>query len=244
MKKIALIIVSIFMFAGSAVAGNKITLGTVDWAPYYSASAKNGGPVTEIATAAFKKVGYDLEVKFMDWNRAVALATEGKNDGILGAYVSEERKVVLGFSEPIGKVSVVLLAKKADKMSYTTMEDLKPYKIGTIRGNVYTKEFDSASYLKKDAVDKLELNIKKLLKGRLDVVIGSKMVLQDAMNSTAAEEADKLEILEPSLSANTLHVAVSKKHPDYKKLVEDFNRGLKMIQDDGTLKSIMTSHGF
>ncbi|MCZ6668783.1 MAG: hypothetical protein O6932_08980 [Gammaproteobacteria bacterium] len=36
----------------------------------------------------------------------------------------------------------------------------------------------------------------------------------------------------------------SKSAPDYEKKLKDFNKGLMVITDDGTLDNIMASHGF
>ncbi len=53
---------------------------------------------------------------------------------------------------------------------FFTLEDLRPYKIGMTRGAAISPEFDSANYLHKEKVKHDSLNVKKLLKGRVDLV--------------------------------------------------------------------------
>ncbi len=143
MKKIITMIFMLFVFMGSASAETKITLGTSEWGPYFASNLKNNGPLAEVVTEAFKRSGYAVDIQFMDWNRAVALSAEGKIGGLLGCYLSKERAEVLELSQPFGEATVVMFAKKGSNISYSSLEDLKSYKIGTMRGNKVTDEFDS-----------------------------------------------------------------------------------------------------
>ncbi|MCP3942577.1 MAG: transporter substrate-binding domain-containing protein [Desulfobacteraceae bacterium] len=244
MKKIALFIVALFMVYGPAFAETKIILGTSEWSPYFASDLKNNGPLAEVVKAAFEKSGYTVEIQFMDWNRAVGLSKTGKIDGLLGCYYSKERAEVLELSEPFGESTVVLFAKKGSGISYNSLEDLKSYKIGTMRGNKVTDEFDSASYLKKEPANDIEVNIKKLLAGRIDIFVESKFVAQDVINSKFAQDKDKIEVLNPPLKTNTLHIGISKKIANAKKIQQDLDAGLKAIKDDGTMDKILKSHGF
>jgi len=244
MKKFTLLIVTVFCFSGFAMADTPISFGTTDWAPYMGKNLQNGGPLVDIAKAALKKAGYDMKIDYMDWNRAVALTEAGKLDGVLGCYGTPERAKTLNISTKIGEAANVFFVKKGSNIKYSSLDDLKQYKIGIMRGFVYTSEFDAASYLKKEPVDSMDINIKKLLKGRIDVVVGSRMVVQDLLNKKFPQDVDKIVVVGEPLTVNTLHVGFSKELKDGDKIVADFNKGLKMIQDDGTVKTILNSHGF
>ncbi len=249
-KKSFIIIVSFFCMIlapwGSIVSaeGNKIIFATMSWAPYYGEDLPNNGFIAEITRAACKKAGYDVEIKFMDWNRALEMAKKGKYDGLVGAYFSDERAKFFKYPDSIGKVEVFLCAKKEKKITYTTLENLKPYRIGIIRGYVYSEEFDAATYLKKDPAENAEINLKKLLRGRVDLIVGSKAVLQDLVNKKFKDAVGEIEFIEPALQTNKLYTIFSKKIPGYEKKVEGFNKGLKIIQEDGTVKEILKRHGF
>ncbi|MCP4119838.1 MAG: amino acid ABC transporter substrate-binding protein [Desulfobacteraceae bacterium] len=250
-KRKALIILASFFclilvpWSGIASAGGeKLIFATDSWAPYYGPDLKNNGFIAEITRAAFKKAGYEIEIKFMDWNRAMQMAKKGKYDGIVGAYFSEERANFFKYPDSIGNVEVVLCGRKGDNIKFTSLEDLKPYKIGVLRGYVNSKEFDAASFLKKEPVEKTEINIKKLLKGRVDLIVDSKAVLQDRINRNFKNAVGKFEFLTPALQTNKLYTILSKTVPGYEKKAEDFNKGLKMILEDGTVIEILKRHGF
>lgn len=56
----------------------KIVLATGNWEPYYGETLPNGGIVTEIVRRAFRRVGYELEVKWRPWARAMEVTKQGK----------------------------------------------------------------------------------------------------------------------------------------------------------------------
>ncbi|MBF0552317.1 MAG: hypothetical protein HQK60_17515 [Deltaproteobacteria bacterium] len=55
---------------------------------------------------------------------------------------------------------------------------------------------------------------------------------------------DELEFMEPPLEIKPLYIAFSKQAKGYEEKLAAFNRGLKLIREDGTLDKIILSHGF
>ncbi len=228
MKKTMVFIISLLMMAGSAIASDtKIILGTSEWAPYLGSKLNNGGVTVDITKAAFKKAGYDAEVQFMDWNRAVGLAQKGKIAGIVGCYKTAERAKTFGITNTIGSVELVFFQKKDANIKFNGLESLKPYKIGVMRGSAHTDEFDSAPFLAKESADKIELNIKKLIKGRINLFLGSKLVTLDKINKQLPQDAKKIEVVHPPLKSNSLHLGIAKKTDGYEKIVNDFKSYLR-----------------
>ena len=169
MKSITVLMLALLTIATPAVSDTTLTFGTSEWEPYLSETLPNGGVTADITKAAFKRAGYDAQVRFTEWNRA----------------------------------------------------------IGT-----------------KDSADKISHNIKKLLKGRIDLFLGSRLVTLDVINKSSARDGDNIAILDPPLKTNTLHLGISKKTAGYEKLLADFNNGLEQIKADGTVANIMKKHGF
>ena len=86
--------------------------------------------------------------------------------------------------------------------------------------------------------------LKMMLKGRLDLFAGSEQVGKYLISTKLPpEDHSKFEFIEPPLTVQLLHMAISKKAPDYKRKLEDFNRGLDRILADGTYDRILESHG-
>ncbi len=89
--------------------------------------------------------------------------------------IALERVRNLLYSKSIGSSEVVLLKLKSREITFNTIEDLKPYKIGSIRSSRVSDAFDASENELQIvyATDTLP-HIKKLLAGRLDLVVEKK----------------------------------------------------------------------
>ncbi len=244
MKKLLLLTVVLIALSTSAFGQQTIQLGTSEWAPYFGSKMKNQGPIAEITKTAFEAAGYKIQIQFMDWNRAVGLAKQGKTDGILGCYNTEERAQEFQISDTIGETTLVFFSNSNADINYSSLNDLAGYKIGIVRGNAITPEFDSADFLKKDIANQTENNIKKLLAGRIDLFVESKFVGIDIINSKFSPDKEKIKVLSPPLKINTLHIGITRKNPDHQKINEALDTAIQELRGNGTMEKILKKHGF
>ncbi|MCP3942327.1 MAG: amino acid ABC transporter substrate-binding protein [Desulfobacteraceae bacterium] len=245
MLQTVFIFLLIFQFADSLIAEDKnVHLATDPWAPFYGPELKNGGFFTEIVRESFKRSGYKLSVDFVPWKRAVVQSKEGKFDGLLGAFHTKERETFYIYSNPISTSSLVFVTKKERDIKYTTLKDFKNYQIGTIRGYTYSPGFDNAAYLHKQPVQDVRINIKKLLKGRIDIIIDSRAVILNILKKEFPDHIDSLKIIEPPLKVNSLYVPISKRIENAQQIVDALNKGLQAIIEDETYFNILESYGF
>ena len=146
-----------------SVAAEKIDLVTAEYPPYYGSNMKNGGPLTEIAVAAFKNGGYDAKVTYLPFARALKYGKEGKADGLLGIWYSKERAQWFVYSKPLPGNEVVLYKRTGTKPDkFTDYAALKPYEIGIVRGYANPPEFDDAKLKTQIANNDLQ-NLRRLL---------------------------------------------------------------------------------
>ena len=75
------------------------------------------------------------------------MSEEGKADGLFPAYRNKEREEKYVFTEPYTSGLVGFFKLKGSKITYSTLKDLTPYRIGIVRGYANTPEFDAADYL-------------------------------------------------------------------------------------------------
>jgi len=244
--RLALIIFAISMtqFATTGYCTTKhIRFATVPWPPYYGPKLLNQGYVTEITKTALARVGYTMEVDFVPWKRALHDAYNGYYSGVLGLYYSDDRAEWMAFSEPIASVQLVFFEKRGRNIHWDKLTDLKPYIIGTEQGFVYTDEFDNANFLKKEPVRNAELNLKKLLDNRIDLVAASRNVFLHWMNTKFPDKVKQIEVVPKQISENKIYNGFPKNDPSHEIYVRDFNKGYQMIKADGTLDAIMKKHG-
>lgn len=226
-----------------------VKIAADDRPPYYSPEMTDKGPITEIITQAFKRVAYKVNIDFLPWANVLEKVKSGKYDAGFAAYYSDQRAKEYLFSDPIDIYSPeCFLKKKSLKISFKSLRDLKPYRIGITRGYVYDdSDFDKATYLKKIESNTEETNIANLIKGRLDIIIIDKAValyLIDKKFPSNKNDLDfnDLDFIDPSNKKIDLHLLISKKFENSSQLKRDFDYGLQQIKADGTFDRIIKKY--
>jgi len=221
----------------------KIVFNTMESTPYQSKKLANQGFLVEISKEAFRRVGYNLEVAFVPWKRAMWEAEFGVVDGVLGAWYTEERTKVFAYTNVIAKSRLVFLKRKNQEIEYNTMSDLKGFRIGVVGGYVYTDEFDEADYLYKEEDVSTEINLRKLLYERIDLTPDIEEVVYHILKSKHPEQLGSIESVGKPLKVQLIYNIVSKKNPNFMKITDDFNRGLEMMKNDGSYYKILRENG-
>jgi len=242
--KLLFILLIFSMTIPSRIIAEEIKLASLEWPPYVGTKLSQYGFTSEIVKEIFNKAGYKVKYNFMPWARVLKCVERGNYDAAYPAYFSKERAEKYAMSEPIAHGPLVLFKRKSDSIKFTKLIDLKPYKIGVVRGYVNTPEFDNAAYLNKEAVNSDEQNIKKLLKRRIDLAVVDKYTGLYLIKTKDLDPQKELNFIDRALENKTLHVAFSKKLPNYQKIVEQFNSTLKELQKDNTLTNIIEKQGF
>jgi polar amino acid transport system substrate-binding protein len=218
----------------SATAGEKVTLTSLDWAPYTSADAAQQGASSAVAKAAFAAAGYDLTIEFYPWKRAVHLAKEdAAYDGYFPEYYAEELKADFIFSEPMGSGPLGFAQATAKPISWNTLADLKKYQIGVVSGFVNTAEFDDMAakgLLQTSAASDDAKNLLKLASGRLDLAVIDKNILAHLLktDSSLKSAAGKIAFNDHVLEDKQLYICF-KKGARGQKLAAAFKEGIKAV---------------
>jgi len=234
----------IVAFQSTAFSSDRVVkLATLNWEPYVEENLENYGFTSEIVSEVFKKAGYQVEIHFMPWARVLAEVKTGEYDAMYPAYYSEERSGIYAFSNPIAQGPLVLYKRSYDTILYKTLMDLKPYKIGVVRGYVNTPEFDSAVYLNKKIVNSDKQNLLKLLTGRIDLAVIDKYTAKRIIKTDIPQATEKLDFLDPPLENKVLYVGFSKAVKDYQKLLKNFNQTLNDMVKKGLIDDIVKKHG-
>ena len=221
-----------------------IILATSDWEPYYAEKLASGGVVTEIVRTAFQRMGYKLEVKWLPWARAINTAKAGYYDGVLGAWYTEDREQFFNYSKPFLKNDIVFFKLKGEPITYTSLLDLKSYRVGVTRNSGPHELLKSELNESLDIVVIADLNIKKLMAKRIDLFVDERLGVQYIINTQFPEWRGSIEALEPPLQVNDLHIMISKRVNNNQKIINDFNEGLQLILHDGTLENLLKENGF
>jgi polar amino acid transport system substrate-binding protein len=238
-----LCLMAISLWASTAQA-RQVKMCTLNWEPFYGDKLPRQGFFTEIARTAFDRAGHSAKAEFMPWARAKLEVEQGDRDVLLGAYYNEERAKTYRASDPIYTAEVGLVGlEDLGVDSFDSLRQLSDYTIGYGRGFTVSEEFDNAAYLDKEPAENLNLNVKKLFAGRVDLIAGSFENIR-YIAQQQNRNVDKLVFLEPPLKKSTLHIMVSRGIDDSEELLADFHNGLRQIREDGTYNQILREMGY
>ncbi|MGY3916360.1 substrate-binding periplasmic protein [Aeromonas australiensis] len=245
-KKILGFPILFIIFFSSAVTSledKTIRLVSSEYPPYFSESLPQYGLISEIITEAYKRVGYKTKIVFLPWSRAIREAQLGEYDGMFALWHRSEREEWFVFSKALPANEIGFYKRGSEQITFKNLDELKSYKIGTVRGYANPPEFESAN-LTKHEVKTDEQNIVKLYLGRVDLVLIDRGVASFLIDTKYPKFKNSLEWLQPPIETVSQHLAISKRTSNYKKKMEDFNLGLEKIEKEGLLEKIMTKHGF
>ena len=115
-----------------------IARGQSDYQPYEYLEEDNKtvtGITPDIINEAALMLGIKISYKSYPWARAIAMTKEGKVDGIMQIFKTQERIKFLYFPDiEIGFEETAFFTHNQSEVKYSgNIQDLKPYKIGAIR---------------------------------------------------------------------------------------------------------------
>lgn len=180
------IIASCLSGSASLATGRPVMqLASLEWAPYVGKHLPDEGLTSVIVKAAALQAGMDTQISYTPWSRAVQL---GQKDpayaGYFPAFYLKEREKTCYFSGPLGNSIVGLAAVKNRHFDWKNYADLKGLTIGVVRDYANGEEFDAQvkkEQLKLDVAPSDISNLRKLMAGRVDLVVISKDVLRQLL---------------------------------------------------------------
>ncbi|WP_084407453.1 substrate-binding periplasmic protein [Maridesulfovibrio bastinii] len=250
----------IIMTAVTCFAGNiKVTVYSDEAYPPYSYK-EDGRPVgiyTEIMQKIFSEMhGYDITIKPMPWKRGLKYIESGKGFAIYPPYKYPDKRPYFGiYSEPILNEQVVLICRNQihTKKRIRWPEDFEDVTIGINRGFVMGgKKFLAAkakNRIKIDEADSNKMNIIKLLRGRIDCYLNGNLSVIWTMNKMMESgelPEDTSSRIHYSDYSTTEHgyLGITGRdngaYPFKADFIKQFNKILKRLKADGTIKEIET----
>ena len=230
---------------GVAVAqtSKTIRLTNGEWQPYLSKDAPHYGFASHVVTEAFALVGVEVEYGFFPWKRSMKLAIEGSWDGTAVWLDSDERRENFFYSDAVVPSTFGFFHLKDSGFDWNGYEDLKEVRIGGTLEYFYGKEFDAAEeagVIRTQRVPKDETNLKKLLKGRIDVFPGEVMVTYAQIRDTFAEDqAAMFTHHDKAIQEDPMYLLLSKNVAGNMAMRDVFNEGLKQLKESGRYDQII-----
>ena len=247
----------------NAGATKKVSLTTLDWAPYIGQNICKQGWVQQLTIALLASQGYEITVNFFPWARTITMAEKGRVDILYPEYFIEpsapsdvikntKRLDHLALSNPIPGGPIALLKRKDFNTPFKGgLSVLKGANIGVVRGYQNTPKFDAlmdSDFFNIDQSTDDVMNAVKLSKKRIDYIIGDPSVIFFSVKNRSSlsekmrqEIIDSIEVIDPPLQYNPLYYAISKKNPEWKTLLKTLNQAIDEFQQADETQRIINN---
>ncbi|WP_018525405.1 substrate-binding periplasmic protein [Alkalispirochaeta alkalica] len=236
MKKFFLLMTGLIMVTGLALAQQRITVASGDWAPYQGDTLPGGGPAGVIVAEAFASQGWEVTFEYLPWARGFTLAQQARNDGTFLYGYSDERAENFLYSDPIINLDTVIFYRKDRPIEWSAPGDLKRYTLGAVLEYNYGFIRESDGFTLDRIADPVS-NFRKLAAGRVDGVLEEVMVGWDL--AERAGVADRVAYHPRAVDSEPFHFIVSRSHPDAERIIATFNAGLSALRASGRLDEVL-----
>ena len=244
-KQIVLLSLWVIGFSSNALAETTLTIATGELPPITSEQPEKSF-LTDVFQAMEKEMGVKFVFKFLSWKRCDMYVENLKVWGAIPYIPTPEREQKFNFSEPIYKSASKFFGYTSDgkmkNFDYTELSQLKSYKIGGVRGYWYERVFHDAG-IELELARNNELNIRKLVSGRIDLVLLSETTGWYTIKTMFAREMDKFFASATPFMVKDVCLMTSKQYPDGQKLLTKFNTALEKIKRNGIFQKIADKHG-
>lgn len=251
MKYMIFFFATLFLYITPAWAERIVIVGD-PWCPYNcEPRAEMPGFMIETARAIFKEQGIEVQYITMPWSRALDSVRKGEYDAVVGAFKEDAPDFVFPENSMV-KANQGFFIKNGNptKWHYSGIGSLQKVSAGFIRDYSYGKALDN--YIKTHSTDAkkiqltagdnaLEQNVKKLLAGRIEVVVEDRAVMQHFLNDTKQISQVKSAGQYPEM--DSVYIAFAPGKANSARYAKILSEGIKHYKQSGKLKQIKAEYG-
>ncbi|MCA1054751.1 transporter substrate-binding domain-containing protein [Rossellomorea aquimaris] len=216
----------------------KLVMGTsADYKPFEYVDTANSdefiGYDIDLANMLADELGYEVEIKDMEFSGLITALKTGQVDFVLSAMTpTAERKKNVDFSEVYYTAKNMIIAKK--ESGITDEEGLKGKTVGVQLGSIQQDEADEIAKsidLKVETRDRIPELIQDLQNGRFDAIIIENTVANGYLEKNEELQGTTMEVNEEEAGS-----AIA--FPKDSDMTEEFNTALKKLKDNGELDKL------
>lgn len=224
-----------------------IKLSSDPYCPFVCDAVGGQGAGVDLVLEALAAEKIPAEFEILPWQRVLDGVRRGTINAVVGAVKADDRPFIW-VEEPIGKIQDFFFRKKGSSWVYSGIESLQQVQLGGTEGYQYDKPIlDFVNQNKGGRVEliaaenALKLNLKKLLAGRVDILIDEVNVVRYAIKTE--QLSDKVEPASPAGPEEYLWVGFSPALANSAVLAEKTAHGIKKLRQDGRLAAILDRYG-
>ncbi|MCL1067857.1 transporter substrate-binding domain-containing protein [Shewanella olleyana] len=225
----------------ASVSAKPLLIASDIWCPYVCEGQT--GYVTELTQRAFAEMDQPVHFIAVPFNRALKEVQQGNIDGILAVTPEHVAQYNLFTDEIIiGYASKDFFTTKSFPWKFTQLEDLDNVQVGIIRSYDYGERLNnkiahSNRFYFASGNQPLSMNIQRLIKGRFQVLLGNKVVIENTAEKL--ELADQIRYVGSFGEPLPLYVGFNANNTQVAKM---FASGLEKLKQTGEFQQILDKY--
>ncbi|PKM22507.1 MAG: hypothetical protein CVV10_03945 [Gammaproteobacteria bacterium HGW-Gammaproteobacteria-14] len=241
------VVVMAAMVAAPVVFAETIRLRADNWFPVNGdpAAARPGYGI-EVLSRVWSR--YTLDYRLMPWARSLDAVRAGDADCVIGAFPGDAPDLLYP-QQPLGTDGVGVYALQADSWTYDGVESLQWRNVAVISEYSYGDVLDQWLADPRNAIriqmahgaEALEGNIRKLLAGRVDVLLESPMIMKNALRRLNLDHL--VQLAGEGQAAQPFYIACTPGNPRVAEWLEAFDQGVQGLKDSGEWGELLSRYG-
>ncbi len=244
----SLIVIAFLIKAGLGFAG-ELRVATFDYPPFqYKENGQIKGIAVDIVKEMFKRLNQPIKIDFYPFQRALKNLETGETDVIFTFYHKKDREAFADYSkEPLVDQTISLFVHEDSPITFDgDLSKLNQYKFGLVRfsyGSTFDAAVDKHLITKIEHVSKMDLNMKKFLRRRFDILPSDRWVAYYYYSKVNPERNApvKLKELKPPVQSFPAYMGFSKAN-NLSPLRDKADAVLKEMKEDGTYQRIIDGY--
>lgn len=203
---------------------------------------KLAGISVDVMNAVAREAGFVLEMNGMQFSTLIPSLTTNRIDIIVSSmFITEARKQVIEFSNPICTYGEALVVEKSDNQPYEKFADLKGQVVGAQLGGAYVEPLKKADLFAEVKVyDQFPDLMRDVNSGRIKAGFADRPLVGYSIKQGLFPNIKIVESYK-SIMPGTVGFGFRKTDGE---LLKRFNTGLEKLRASGELASIFAKWGF
>lgn len=242
---------AVALFFGSpGVRAETLVIAGDPWCPVNcEPGSAQPGIFVELARDIFAEAGIEVKYRLINWARALRAARRGRINAVIGAGHADAPDFLFT-PTPVSRSRMCFYVLADSPWRFAVQRDLDGQRLGVINDYSYGRELDA--YVQAHADDPqrvqqaygdhaLDLNVDKLLSGRIDVTVANTWVMQNWLRRHGrAGQLRNAGCRSPDVA---IYLAFSPALASSRRHAELFEAGLRRYQADGRLQRLLERYG-
>jgi len=200
-------------------------------------SSSPKGIMVDIVRAVGEDAGFATEVKMLPFNALIPSLTSRRIRLIAAAMViTEPRKEIVDFSDPVYSYGEALIVKTSDTTEYKTLDDLKGKVVGAQVGTVYIDALQASGLLPEVKIyDSIADILRDVSVGRIEAGFGDHPIVAYQLGLGTHPDVRLVSSYEPRI-VGSIGIGVRKEDGE---LLQRINESLARLKANGTIDRIL-----